>query len=479
MRSNKVNVLKKMLGMILVAPVMLSLSLFAADPVHHWELDETAGSIYVDSSGDANGTCTSPDGCPAPSDGQIYGAQSFDGNDTIEVTNTANFDWTADANITIEFWMKSDVNSSIAEHDMMIGRQGVLGTLDFWYVATETGTGKIRAAVGSNDGTVYDGFTGATTITNGEWNHIAYIVTSDRIMVYVNGVIDINETRTNTGGSLHVDSGDVTIGSLNRSGNWGYTGLLDDVKLYTTDLNGSTIKEHYENGFKPHLVEVIPVPTPTTDTTPDYTFSSDMNGTIEIGGSCSDATERNATVGNNTITFSELLIDTYTDCSVTVTSTDGNISDPLEVTTFEVTAEPDVTAPTLAEVTAVVSPTDDNTPDYTFSSDEAGTIQIGGSCSDAIERNATVGNNTITFDTLADKVYGDCTITVTDAADNASDPLLVSEFVVDTTVPDTTVTTTSDGGGCTYNPDSKNFDMMFLLMMALGLFYPLRRRYIK
>jgi hypothetical protein len=39
--------------------------------------------------------------------------------------------------------------------------------------------------------------------------------------------------------------------------------------------------------------------------------------------------------------------------------------------------------------------------------------------------------------------------------------------------------TTSSGGGCTYNPNSKNFDMTFLLMMALGLLYPFRRRFLK
>jgi len=40
-------------------------------------------------------------------------------------------------------------------------------------------------------------------------------------------------------------------------------------------------------------------------------------------------------------------------------------------------------------------------------------------------------------------------------------------------------TASSGGGGCTYNPNSKNFDMTFLLMMALGLLYPFRRRFIK
>jgi len=39
--------------------------------------------------------------------------------------------------------------------------------------------------------------------------------------------------------------------------------------------------------------------------------------------------------------------------------------------------------------------------------------------------------------------------------------------------------TSTGGGGCTYNPNSKNFDMTFLLMMALGLLYPFRRRFLK
>ena len=38
-------------------------------------------------------------------------------------------------------------------------------------------------------------------------------------------------------------------------------------------------------------------------------------------------------------------------------------------------------APVIAEVTFVTTPTNDSTPNYTFSSDEAGTITYGGSCS--------------------------------------------------------------------------------------------------
>ena len=67
----------------------------------------------------------------------------------------------------------------------------------------------------------------------------------------------------------------------------------------------------------------------------------------------------------------------------------------------------------LEEVTAITTPTNDNTPDYTFSSTKAGTIIYGGSCS-SITTIAVAGNNTITLNTLSDGTYSNCTITVTD-----------------------------------------------------------------
>ncbi len=89
----------------------------------------------------------------------------------------------------------------------------------------------------------------------------------------------------------------------------------------------------------------------------------------------------------------------------------------------------DVTAPTLAEVIAVPTPTSDNTPNYTFSSDEVGTITYGGSC-DSVTTIAVAGDNTITFNTLAYGTYNDCTITVIDAAGNPSAALVVTAFEV-------------------------------------------------
>ena len=93
----------------------------------------------------------------------------------------------------------------------------------------------------------------------------------------------------------------------------------------------------------------------------------------------------------------------------------------------------DTTAPVFAEVTAVTTPNNDSTPNYTFSSTEAGTITYGGSCSSSTT-SAISGNNTITFTSLSDGTFSNCTIIVTDSAGNASNTLTITSFIVDTTV---------------------------------------------
>jgi len=89
----------------------------------------------------------------------------------------------------------------------------------------------------------------------------------------------------------------------------------------------------------------------------------------------------------------------------------------------------DTTAPILAPVTVVTTPNNDTTPAYTFSSTEAGTITYGGSCTSSTTT-ASSGNNAITFSTLSNGTYDDCTVMVTDNASNSSNSLAVNTFTV-------------------------------------------------
>ena len=179
--------------------------------------------------------------------------------------------------------------------------------------------------------------------------------------------------------------------------------IIISILLLTSCIN----REDDLDTTAPIIAEVTAVTTPTNDSTPDYTFSSTEAGTITYGGSCSSSTTL-AVAGNNTITLDTLSDGTYSDCTITVTDSEGNISSTHTITSFTV-----VIPPILSEVTPVITPTIDTTPNYTFSSSKAGTITYGGPCSSGTTI-AVAGNNTITLNALASGTYENCTITVTD-----------------------------------------------------------------
>ena len=60
--------------------------------------------------------------------------------------------------------------------------------------------------------------------------------------------------------------------------------------------------------------------------------------------------------------------------------------------------------PSLAQVTAVSSPTNNTKPSYTFSTNEAGSISYNGSCTSSTT-SAIVGNNNIIFNTLSYYIF--------------------------------------------------------------------------
>ena len=132
--------------------------------------------------------------------------------------------------------------------------------------------------------------------------------------------------------------------------------------------------------------------------------------------------------------------------SITITSCSGGTDDSLNSST---SSDTDTTAPILSEVTAVTTPTNDTTPNYTFSSTEEGTITYGGSCTSSTT-SASAGNNAITFSTLSIGTYDNCTVLVTDNASNSSNNLPVSTFTVDNTTISSSADNATFAFGQTY-----------------------------
>lgn len=114
----------------------------------------------------------------------------------------------------------------------------------------------------------------------------------------------------------------------------------------------------------------------------------------------------------------------------------GSVSDPAGNTlaSFSEKISVDQLPPVMTEVTPVTTPTTNSTPSYTFYTSEPGTLSFPGSCSSATTV-AVAGNNTITFNALADGNYGDCQIRNTDGAGMPSATLIASSFTIDTTAP--------------------------------------------
>ena len=96
-----------------------------------------------------------------------------------------------------------------------------------------------------------------------------------------------------------------------------------------------TVDQGGTNSSTPFIDQVTPVTSPTSDSTPNYTFASTATGTITYGGSCSSSTT-SASPGNNTITFNNLSNGTYSDCTIKITDADGNESNTLTISDFSV-----------------------------------------------------------------------------------------------------------------------------------------------
>ena len=170
-----------------------------------------------------------------------------------------------------------------------------------------------------------------------------------------------------------------------------------------------------------------------TELTSDWTYNGDS-----IGGSIASAS---CNTSNGTITF---VLDTSSDHvtsgapTLAYNDTDGdhsiaNASGNLgTVGAFTLT---DNAAPALQEGTPVPTSTNDNTPNYSFFSTEAGTITYLGGCTSASTSASPSAPNTITFATLADGTYSSCTLRVTDGSGNQSVLLAVTTFTVDTAAP--------------------------------------------
>ena len=85
----------------------------------------------------------------------------------------------------------------------------------------------------------------------------------------------------------------------------------------------------------PILVEVKPVQEKIQTTRPSYSFKTSKSGTLNFSGKCRGNVDK-AVVGINHIALLTAELGAYNDCTMTLTDSSNNISQPLKISSFVV-----------------------------------------------------------------------------------------------------------------------------------------------
>ncbi len=153
---------------------------------------------------------------------------NFDGiNNYIQLPNESSFDFTNQ--MTVEFWMNSNVNPE--QWDALV----VKGD-DSWRVAL-TATGTIAFA-GTN---AFSDFYSTTSVTDGNWHHIAATYDGANANIYIDGVLENQLAGT---ANINNSTYNVAIGeNLQMTGRY-YNGNMEEVRIWNivrtaTQINAS------------------------------------------------------------------------------------------------------------------------------------------------------------------------------------------------------------------------------------------------
>lgn len=252
-----------MLGLLLclTAPGFAQGNLVCPSNITHlWPFDETTGPPYSDLIGSSDGACISS-GCPASVAGLVENGVEFDGGGGANVASDPSFDWGADADFSIELWMRKTspcVGDDNSVNEIIVGRydgKGLseTGNLNLWWLgincSSADGTPGAARFVLREDTTGGVQVVSGTDVSDGQWHHL--VAVRDGLngwtYLYVDGVQEADSQHVFQDGFDATT--DLNIGYLNFGAMFRYAGELDELALYDKVLSPSDIETHYERGI--------------------------------------------------------------------------------------------------------------------------------------------------------------------------------------------------------------------------------------
>jgi hypothetical protein len=192
-----------------------------------WKLDEKEGATAADSSGNGNdGTLV---GNPQwrPQGGKIGGAIELSGKgDYVKIDNESAFDITNQ--ITIAAWVNI---TSIPQEWTGIVTKGDTA----WRMSTDFANSIFHFGLGTNNN---DYMSGKTTVSSGQWHHVASVYDGQKMSIYVDGKLDASQPRS---GPIATNNFPVCIGENIENNKRFFNGLIDDVRVYNYAISENEI----------------------------------------------------------------------------------------------------------------------------------------------------------------------------------------------------------------------------------------------
>ncbi|HEY4330831.1 MAG TPA: LamG domain-containing protein [Phycisphaerae bacterium] len=274
-------------------------------PTIEWKFDEGSGTTTADNSGHGNtgtlnGATWNASARQGPSCLYFDGATSYVncGN-----SNSANLK----GNVTMSAWIKL----TNASYDQKIGgcEDGVAGGYKF-YIYNSKVIFEIRAA--DNTSTRNKNQPGGTVLAVNTWYHVAglYSETNHWIKTYVNGKEELSRRMTGLpANALATTTPQFVIGREPFANLYYFGGLMDDVRVYNSELSDATIQAMYNTAVEVHATATLAgsktsatavvtagIPLPDPPTLPTLTVAnaltiqnSTINGDVQVNSDITGA----------------------------------------------------------------------------------------------------------------------------------------------------------------------------------------------
>jgi hypothetical protein len=220
-------------GLICLISFVFVSSLTLTDPAHAelvawWRLDEGAGTMAFDSSGNGNDAIF--EGAPEwVENGKFGKALKFNGSsDYLAAPDSESLDINGDQ-LSIAAWINGE-DWPAANH--VVRKIADTGTGAIYMIRVQPDTVRVYLNTSAGETTIQ----GTNVLPTNEWVHIALIYDGAEARIYVNGQLDVS---SNVSGEVSESNNELRIGRGEPAGY--FVGMIDDVRLYNHALTESEL----------------------------------------------------------------------------------------------------------------------------------------------------------------------------------------------------------------------------------------------